>query len=496
MRLAADPCTFVVFGASGDLFRRMVMPALFDLFVDGELPERFDVLCLARSELREDAFRERCREALLQYSRQCERVGASWDGFARRIRYVNGAYDDPAQYDRIIALLAENQTERGTGDNRLFLLLTPPNVFAPIVTCLAQAELGPERQRRGWTRLIVEKPFGSDLTSARALQHTIAAAFGERDVYRMDHYLAKEPVQDIMAVRFANPVFAEVWNARTIDCVLITAAESLGVEGRGGYYDGAGALRDMIQNHALNLLALVAMEQPTSTSAAAIRDEKTRALAAIHPLALGDIADVAVRGQYGAGTIDGRPVVAYRDEPDVDPESNTETYAALRLTVDNARWSGVPFFVRSGKRLRAKSSKIAIRFKADPRSMFGGAPLDQNVLVIDVHPHEGIAFRFSTHVPGSNTRVRQASMDFSYRDARTPSSRRAYERLLLDAVHGDATLFTRWDAVETAWERMMPVLDYWHGAPAPFPNYAAGSQGPRAADALLALDGRRWWPIG
>jgi glucose-6-phosphate 1-dehydrogenase len=343
--------------------------------------------------------------------------------------------------------------------------------------------------------VIIEKPFGTDLDSARALQAEVSKVFDERAVYRIDHYLGKEPVQDIMALRFANVIFEPLWNRRYVDSVQITAAETVGVEERGGYYDNAGALRDMIQNHVMNLLALVAMEPPVSPTADNIRDEKFKVLSALRPMDRNRIMQDTARGQYDAGSIGGKPVPGYREESSVNPQSNTETYAAVKLYIDNWRWADVPFYLRSGKRLARKNSEIAIRFKGIPHRLFGeaGDSIDNNVLVMKIQPEEGVSLRFSAKVPGPKMHIRSVSMDFNYGTGFGVVSAPAYERLIGDAMRGDATLFTRWDAVQQAWEQVMPILERWQNTyDESFPNYAAGSQGPASSDRLLASDGKEW----
>jgi glucose-6-phosphate 1-dehydrogenase len=385
--------------------------------------------------------------------------------------------------------LAQNDAELKTGGNHLFYLSTPPPVFPEIVKHLKNAKLDPSSNDKGYTRIIVEKPFGTDLDSARSLQKVIEHAFPEKSIYRIDHYLGKEPVQDIMALRFANTIFEPIWNRNYIQSVQITSAETLGVEERGGYYDHAGALRDMIQNHVINLLALVAMEPPVSADADAIRNEKFKVLSGIAVPTHQEVAAMSVRGQYGAGTVGGQTVRAYRDEDDVARDSNTETFAAVRFYIDNWRWAGVPFCLRSGKRLARKVSEIAVTFNPIPHRFYGESTdtIEPNVLVLKIQPDEGIAMRFEAKVPGAKDHVRSVFMDFNYGTGFGVESPPAYERLIGDAMRGDQTLFTRWDAVERAWELVMPILDVWRNSKDfDFPNYAAGSQGPEAVNKLFA----------
>jgi glucose-6-phosphate 1-dehydrogenase len=490
-----DPCNVVFFGASGDLANRMLFPAMYNLRLGDIMPTNFGIIGFSRTPETDDSFRDNVHKSLDTFSRSGPARDPLWSDFAKHLSYVTGDFDDPECYRKLGKQLDENDEQFGTGGNRLYYLSTPPQVFPKIVAGLDAAGLGPRQQKKGWTRIIVEKPFGTDLDTARALQTEITKVFDEQHVYRIDHYLGKEPVQDIMALRFANIIFEPLWNRRYVDCVQITAAETVGVELRGGYYDHAGALRDMIQNHVMNLLALVAMEPPVSASADSIRDEKFKVLSALRPIAAEDVAKTTARGQYGPGVIAGKDVPGYRTEPDVDPNSNTETYAAVRFAIDNWRWADVPFYLRSGKRLARKNSEIAVRFRALPHRLFGeaGDAIEQNTLVMKIEPDEGVQLRFNAKVPGPKMHIRAVTMDFNYGSGFGVVSAPAYERLIGDAMRGDATLFTRWDAVERAWEIVMPILEGWRDTPATdFPNYAAGSQGPASSDALLAAEGREW----
>ncbi len=445
-----------------------------------------------------EEFRDEMRKSIDEFSRSGPAKDPLWSDFAKRLSFVPGSFDDKAAFAQLRAQLEQNDADLGTGGNRLFYLSTPPSLFGTIIDMLDEAGLGPNNNKTGWTRIIVEKPFGTDLDSARALQAEVSKVFDEKAVYRIDHYLGKEPVQDIMALRFANVIFEPLWNRRYIDSVQITAAETVGVEERGGYYDNAGALRDMIQNHVMNLLALVAMEPPVSPTADNIRDEKFKVLSALRPMDRNRIMHDTARGQYDAGSIAGKPVPGYREEPNVNPQSNTETYAAVKLYIDNWRWADVPFYLRSGKRLQRKNSEIAIRFKGIPHRLFGeaGDSIDNNVLVMKIQPEEGVSLRFSAKVPGPKMHIRAVSMDFNYGTGFGVVSAPAYERLIGDAMRGDATLFTRWDAVQQAWEQVMPILETWQGTPdEAFPNYSAGSQGPASSDRMLAADGGEWRKI-
>jgi glucose-6-phosphate 1-dehydrogenase len=484
-----DPCSIVFFGASGDLFKRMLLPAVYSMRLRGTLPTDFSLIGFSRTTFSSEDFRKYCREQLDQFMPDGQKPqGDLWDDFAARINYVSADFKDSRSFIELKGLLEKNDRELGTNGNRIFYLSTPPPVFPEIVKHLKEAALEPHANEAGWTRLVVEKPFGTDLESARALQRTIERAFPESAVYRIDHYLGKEPVQDIIALRFANTIFEPIWNRNYVQNVQITAAETLGVEQRGGYYDHAGALRDMIQNHVINLLALVAMEPPVSSAADDIRGEKYKVLSAISPPPHEEVPNMSARGQYGHGTIDGIQVKGYRQEQDVAPDSNTETFAAVKFCVNNWRWAGIPFYLRSGKRLARKVSEIVVTFKPIPHRFYGDETetIEPNMLVIKIQPDEGIAMRFEAKVPGPKDHVRSVYMDFNYGSGFGVASPPAYERLIGDVMRGDQTLFTRWDAVERAWELVMPILDIWlNTKDFSFPNYAAGSQGPQSAFAVF-----------
>jgi len=483
-----SPCSVVFFGASGDLFKRMLLPAVYSMRLRGTLPTDFALVGFARTQYSDEQFREYCRQQLdIFMPPDSKPQGALWEDFANRISYITADFNDTRHFVDLKARLEKNDQELGTAGNHLFYLSTPPPVFPEIIKHLKKAGL--ETSPDGWTRIVVEKPFGTDLASARTLQRAIEAVFPENEIYRIDHYLGKEPVQDIMALRFANTIFEPIWNRNYVQHVQITSAESLGVEERGGYYDSAGALRDMIQNHVINLLALVAMEAPISSGADDIRGEKYKVLAAISPPEHAAVWTMSARGQYGPGTIGGKPVIGYRQEKDVAPDSNTETFAAVRLYIENWRWAGVPFYLRSGKRLPRKLAEIAVTFKPIPHRFYGESTehIEPNVLVIKIEPDEGISMRFEAKVPGPKEHVRSVFMDFSYGTGFGVQSPPAYERLIGDAMQGDQTLFTRWDAVERAWEIVTPLLDVWQNTKDfSFPNYAAGSQGPEVAKHLFA----------
>ncbi|MDQ6930047.1 MAG: glucose-6-phosphate dehydrogenase [Candidatus Eremiobacteraeota bacterium] len=490
-----DPCSVVFFGASGDLFKRMLLPAMYNLRLTDIMPTDFALIGYSRTQYSDADFRTYCKENVDRFSHSGPAKDPLWSDFSQRLSYITGEFDDVGDYEQLKNKLAENDEKFGTKGNVLFYLSTPPQVFPVIIEHLRKSGLGPRDNQKGWTRIIVEKPFGTDLKSARELQTEVEKVFEENQVYRIDHYLGKEPVQDIMALRFANMIFEPIWDRRYIDSVQITAAETLGVELRGGYYDHAGALRDMIQNHVMNLLALVAMEPPVNSDADSIRNEKFKVLSAVRPIAEADVFNQSARGQYACGTADGQPVPSYRSEKDVDPNSNTETFAALKLHIDNWRWAGVPIYLRSGKRLARKVSEIAVRFKPIPHRLFGekSDTIDPNFLVMKIQPDEGVTLRFNAKVPGPKNHIRGVNMDFNYGTGFGVESAPAYERLISDAVRGDATLFTRWDAVQRAWEIVMPVLTTWQNtSDKTFPNYVAGSQGPQTADALVQSDGQSW----
>jgi glucose-6-phosphate 1-dehydrogenase len=482
-----NPCSIVFFGASGDLFKRMLLPAVYSMRLKGTLPTDFALVGFARTAYSDEQFREYCRQQLDSFMpAESKPQGSMWDDFARRISYISADFNNTRHFTDLKDRLAKNDEEFGTAGNHLFYLATPPPVFPTIIEQLKKAGL--DKDADGWTRIVVEKPFGTDLQSARKLQAAIEAVFPENEIYRIDHYLGKEPVQDIIALRFANTIFEPIWNRNYVQNVQITSAESIGVEERGGYYDHAGALRDMIQNHVINLLALVAMEPPISSDADDIRNEKYKVLSAIEPRTHAAVPGMSARGQYGPGTIDGQPVVGYRQEQDVAADSNTETFAAVKLYVENWRWAGVPFYLRSGKRLPRKVSEIAVTFKPIPHRFYGESTdrIDPNVLVIKIEPDEGISMRFEAKVPGPQEHIRSVFMDFSYGSGFGVVSPPAYERLIGDAMIGDQTLFTRWDAVERAWEIVTPILDVWQNTKDfSFPNYAAGSQGPESAFTLF-----------
>lgn len=486
-----DPCTIVLFGASGDLTQRMVMPAIYRLARNGLLPPECRVIGFARTEMTDDAFRARMRTAAMRDPASGDE--AAWREFAARLFYIVADYDggESPGYAELARRLEEFDRGAGAGARRLFYLATPPAQFGPIMRHLSDAKLAGRAYQPaagGWARFVIEKPFGHDLATARALNADILRDFDENDIYRIDHFLGKEIVQNLFALRFANGVFEPVWNRHYIDHVRITAAETIGMEGRGGYYETAGALRDMVQNHLLQLCALVAIEPPAEWTPRALRDEKAKVLRAVRRIGPDDVAQDAVRGQYGAGHIAGESVPGYRDEEKVGADSPVETYAALRLHIDNVRWAGVPFYLRSGKRLAARSTEIVVTFKPPPHTPFraGGDAVRPNKLIATISPHEHVALQVEGKLPGQEMRLRPIDLDYCFtHEQGAVESPSAYEHLLLDALRGDPTFFARADEVEAAWEIVQPVLDRWEAQrPADFPNYKAGAALPSVVDGL------------
>ena len=491
-RAMPEPCTLVIFGATGDLTHRKLIPALYNLAADGALPPAMSVVGFARRDKSDEIFRAELEEAALKYSRQTINEEL-WQSFAASISYHRSGFDDLAGYESLAARLADMDAARGTRGNRLFYLAAAPDQFEVILGNLRKSGLN-KAGSGGWARVIVEKPFGTDLPSARHLNDLVEGAFPEADTYRIDHYLGKETAQNIMVLRFANALFEAMWNARYIDHVQITASEPLGVEGRAGYYDKSGALRDMVQNHLLQLLCLTAMEPPTGLDADAIRDEKVKVLRSLRPIEGAEVSEHVIRGQYGAGAINGKRVAAYRDEANVNPESMTETFVALQINVDNWRWAGVPFFVRVGKRLPKGGTEIAVHFKSVPPVLFKatGEAVDDNVLVIRIQPDEGVSLRMSAKMPGSSLRIEPVKMDFHYGTSFGKATPEAYERLLLDAMSGDATLFARRDEVEEAWKFVDSIRAAWMATPEDLAFYSSGSWGPAEAEELTKRHGTTW----
>ncbi len=489
-----QPCNVVIFGASGDLTYRKLIPALYNIAADGDLPAALSVVGFARREKSDDSFRAELKEAVGKHSRQGLNEEL-WESFSERLFYHRSEFGDLDGYKKLAERLDQLDAERNTGGNRLFYLSVAPSEFGGILEKLA--EVGLNKARDGaWSRVIVEKPFGSDLPSAQELNTIVDTVFQEQDTYRIDHFLGKETAQNIMVLRFANSIFEPIWNSRYIDHVQITASEPLGVEARGPYYESSGALRDMVQNHLLQLLCLVAMEPPTDLKADSVRDEKVKVVRALRPMSPEEVGENVVRGQYAAGAINGKEVIAYRAEDRVSRESMTETYVALKVHVDNWRWADVPFYVRVGKRLPKGGTEIAVQFKNAPSVLFNkdAAAVGPNVLVIRIQPDEGISLRIQAKRPGAALRVEPVKMDFHYGTSFGKASPEAYERLLLDAMSGDATLFARRDEVEGAWRFIDRIEEAWHKneTPPPLCEYEAGSWGPTEADDLLARDGRAW----
>ncbi len=493
------PCVMVIFGVSGDLTARKLMPSLYDLAVGHPLPEGFSIVGISHRDWDDETFRREMRSIVKAASR-APVTDESWELFAQGLYYVRGDFETEDVYTNLGQRLGAIDEERRAHGNRLFYLATSPAFYAPIIKHLGAAKLGMRQdiyydRPDSWNRIVVEKPFGRDVTSARELNAQIGSVFSERQIYRIDHYLGKETVQNVLAFRFANALFEPVWNHQYVDHVQITVAEALGVEGRGGYYEDSGALRDMVQSHMLQLLAVIAMEPPALFNGNALRDEKVKVLRAVVPPAGDDVNLKTVRGQYEAGFVSGRAVDAYRDEKGVRVGSRTETYSALELGIDNWRWAGVPFYLRTGKRLPRRVTEIAIEFKQVPHLMFqsiGDLDLTPNVITMRIQPDEGIALKFAAKVPGATTQLRPVRMDFLYGASFGEAGPDAYERLLLDAMLGDPTLFARRDEVETAWTLMQPVLDGWDHLPTPVYPYESGSWGPSKADVLMRRERREW----
>jgi glucose-6-phosphate 1-dehydrogenase len=498
----AEPCTMIICGATGDLTERKLAPALHNTFMGGFLPPEFTVVGFARREWTDAEFRAHLLTGVNKYSRNKPVKPAIWDSIADAIEYQQGDFNDPAAYAELATRLDRIDRDRGTAGNRLFYLAVPPSLYPEIVNHLDRAGLATSGERRatgskrGWTRVIVEKPFGHDLESARTLNREIAEVFDEDQIYRIDHYLGKETVQNLAVFRFGNGLFEPIWNRRYIDSVQITVAETVGVEGRGEFYDQTGALRDVVQNHGLQLMAVFAMEPPVEFAPEDLRDEKLKVLRAVKPMAVGDVAANVVRGQYVSGWVEGERVSSYRDAPEVPPDSETETFVALKLGIDSWRWAGVPFYIRTGKALPSRVTEIAVQFRRAPLALFsraGVSQVDPNVLAIRVQPDEGILLRFGAKVPGQGLQIRTVNMDFRYGSSFAVDSPDAYETLLVDAMVGDNSLFTRDDEVERAWEILDPVLRAWaDGKGGPLHFYGAGSWGPPVADELLERDGRAW----
>ena len=521
----SSPAMMVIFGASGDLANRKLLPAIYKLSQQRLLPPNFVILGYARSPLSDDEFRHRARTSMVGNS-EVEFQSSAWDAFAPRLFYISGEYDDDKGFERLQERISTLEEQWNIGGNRLFYLSTPPSVYEPIITCLGNADLVKPAGGHNWTRVVIEKPFGSDLQSAHKLNDHVLSVFDEDQVYRIDHYLGKETVQNVLVFRFANGIFEPIWNRNYVDNVQITVAESIGVEGRGGYYERSGALRDMMQNHLMQLVSLTAMEPPIAFDAKAVRDQKVNLLQAIRPLSLDEVPDYVVRAQYNAGTADTRPVPAYLEENGVASDSTTETYVAWRLEIDNWRWQGVPFYLRTGKALPRKASEISVTFRRAPHLLFDSTEgfdgasgqgetglqaaiqgerliedsLSRNVLTMRIQPDEGITLKTLAKRPGPSVNLTPVNLEFTYGHSfGDPPD--AYQRLLLDVVLGDSTLFTRRDEVELAWQRITQVLDGWQmqeeqssngSQPFRLPKYPAGTWGPKEADGLLEKEGQQW----
>jgi glucose-6-phosphate 1-dehydrogenase len=488
------PCVLVIFGAAGDLTKRKLIPALYNLKKSNLLPDEFAVIGVARAVMNDEEFRRRLSDDIKEFA--TDDVDANvWEWLQERLYYLSGDFDEDQTFTRLKELLSKVDAERNTPGNYCFYLATAPDYFAPVVQQLGSAGLTDEKEGQ-WRRVVIEKPFGRDLDSAQKLNSDLKEILHENQIYRIDHYLGKETVQNILVFRFGNGIFEPIWNRRYIDSVHITAAEKVGVEQRGGYYETAGALRDMVPNHLLQLVTLTAMEPPVSFKANAVRDEQTKILHAIQCPTPEEAAKRTVFGQYDAGMIDGQTVPGYRSEANVAPDSRVETFVALKLLIDNWRWADVPFYLRTGKRLAARDTEIAIRFRRAPFVLFRDTPVDRlsnNSLVMHIQPDEGITLRFGAKLPGPVLKIGAVDMDFDYEDyfGKTPST--GYERLLHDCMMGDATLFQRADQVEAAWSVVAPIQAAWNAEPPPpLATYAAGTWGPKEADELLARDGREW----
>jgi glucose-6-phosphate 1-dehydrogenase len=491
-----DSVAFVIFGASGDLTSRKLIPGLYNLASANLLPKGFAIIGFAVTPMDDDSFRDAMKAAIQNSTEAGPFRQDIWDLFAANLHYITADFAKKTGFETLSKRLQEMNRDHDCNNNHLFYCATSPDFFEQIAVNLGAVGLN-RLENGNWVRLVIEKPFGHNLESAIELNKAIHEVFEENQIYRIDHYLGKETVQNILAFRFANSFIEPIWNRRYVDNIQITAAETLGVEHRGKYYEEAGCLRDMFQNHLIQLMSLIAMEPPVRYASQSVRDRKSDVLKAIMPINPEKLADVAVRGQYGMGFIGGKPVVGYRDEPDVNPSSHTETFAALKLMVDNWRWAGVPFYLRSGKRMPSKLTQIVIQFHRVPHLFFEMSEKDQiqpNVLTIHIQPDEGISMRFGAKAPGPEMHVRQVEMSFSYKQAFGVNPATAYEALLLDAMQGDPTLFNRSDAVELSWGILAPIIETWQATRpfTQFPNYSAGDWGPAAADEMLAKEGREW----
>ena len=488
-----DPTVLVIFGAKGDLTTRKLAPALYNLYLDKWMPEKFAVIGVSHHDISQEQFLKLLRDGTDANSRRGKTSDEEWNDFASRITYQKADFVKPDTYETLVASIANLETEWGDRANHLFYLSVSPQFIGPIAQNLGSFDISKDKNR---DRIVVEKPFGRDLKTATELNHLLMGIFDEKQIYRIDHYLGKETVQNILAFRFANAMFEPIWNRNFIDYVQVTVAETVGVEHRGNYYDKSGAMRDMVQNHILQLLCMVAMEPPVAFDANEIRNRKVDVLHAIRPIKPEEVSQYAVRGQYGGGWVKGEQVPGYRDEEGVHPESNTETFAAVKFFIENWRWQGVPFYVRTGKRMHEKHTSITIQFRPVPHQAFPGESnenMQPNRLTINIQPEMGIKIRFQAKRPGQLMLLNPVEMIFSYEDAYHVEAPEAYETLLLDAMQGDATLYMRADQVEAAWALVMPIIEAWEGKPSlHFPNYGADTWGPETAEALLAREGHTW----
>lgn len=492
-----DPCILVIFGATGDLTARKLFPALYNLQREGQLPAHFACVGFARRNKDHETFRSEMHDAIAKFSRVKPVDEALWKGFSDRIFYHSSNFDDDAGYESLRAFLESLDKKLGTKGNRVFYLSTQPSFFPVIIERLKRHKLvyDTHQIQDKWSRVIIEKPFGHDTKSAMELQQFVRVHLAESQIYRIDHYLGKETVQNLLVFRFANSIFEAFWNNHYIDHIQITVGEEIGIGTRGAFYEEAGILRDIVQNHMMQLLCLTAMEPPSSLNAEAIRSEKVKVLQALRPIDMDNFSKQVVRGQYGPGFVNGESVIGYREEKNVSPTSSIETYTALKLYIDNWRFANVPFYLRAGKRLPKRATEIAIAFKQVPAILFSqtSKKTENNVLVIRIQPNEGISLRINSKVPGPSSPIQPVKMDFRYSSYFGLEPPEAYERLICDCMLGDGTLFARGDEVLTSWSWITPVLDRWHeSAPSDFPNYASGTWGPKAADEMIALDGRKW----
>ena len=490
----AESCTVILFGASGDLAKRKVIPAMYDLAQYNSLGDCYAIVGFARTPMTDETFRNNVGEAAKTISEVGPIDPQKWSDFAANLFYAEGDYSDPDSYSRLVRRLAELEAAKKLCGNRLFYLSTPPEVYPDIVEQLGRAGLARPNTPNSWVRIIIEKPFGRDLASAKGLNKIVLNVFEEKQIYRIDHYLGKDTVQNLLVLRFGNGIFEPLWNRNYVDQVQITAAETLGVERRGGFYETAGALRDMIQSHVLQLTSLVSVEPPASFDATAVRNEKLKVLQSIRPFNLEMVAQWVVRGQYAPGKVAEKHVPGYREEHGVKPDSRTETFVAMRLLVDNWRWAGVPFYLRTGKRLAKRSTEIMIQFKRAPHIVFREREVEPNRLILNIQPDEGVSVSFGAKRPGTEMSIGNVTMNFSYKEGFGGSSRSAYATLLNDCLRGDATLFDRGDSVEAAWSLVDPILDVWSAAKtAGVPAYPSSTWGPKESDQLLERDGRQWY---